>query len=154
MTSPPLPASHRRRWLVVLLLVAAAGIALQSRSPGDPRLIGRWKTAPQTSPIPHIATFDFRDDGVLVEGTGFAGTVNSYWFVDGDTIVTQPNRTLIASTSLGQLRQWLASTWTGAPPPRPPDAFRIVVVTRDKLVLEYVGVRRWPQPTYSLTRVP
>lgn len=152
--TPPKPKRRRWRWLVALLLIAAAGIALNFRSPVDHRLIGRWQTGPQSIPVPHVVTFEFRDDGVLVEDTGFVGKTNSYWLMDGDTIVTHPNRPFDASTYYGQLWQWLGQAWSGAPPPRPPDAFKIVAITGNKLTLEYVGVRRWPAPTYLLTRLP
>ena len=151
--TPPKPKRRRWLWLVGLLLIAAACVALNSHSPVDRRLIGRWQTAPQSIPVPHVVTFEFREDGVLVEDLGFAGKTDSYWSVDGDTIVTRPNGTFNVSY-YGQLRQWLGQVWSGTPPPRPPDAFKIVAITGDKLTLEYVGVRRWPASTYSLSRLP
>ncbi|QDT55523.1 hypothetical protein Pan44_35670 [Caulifigura coniformis] len=147
-------APKRWRWPVAVFLGAAVATVFWSSSQVDPRLVGRWQTAPQTFPWPHVVTFDFGRDGVVIEDSGIAGKTRNFWTVERDSIVIRPDRVMTASTLPGQFLQWAQENWSGAPAPPPPDAFRIVSITEKTLTLEYVGVRRWPAPTYVLTRVP
>jgi hypothetical protein len=134
--TPPKPKRRRWRWLVVAVLLLAGGVGVWWFWPvGDARLVGSW-----TSQHARTGYWEFRRNGVAVWNSS---SPNSPTAVAGYTTWQVKNNILqlgdpLISTS-HSWRAWILQQWNNVSPfdqwILSSTSFRIVEVSRDKLVL-------------------